>query len=120
MSLHFTALVREKSEVIRGLDAALKLLADEKSWNKTRKDEMQRKLATTEDVLEVWDACISELTEEVKDQQSGAWSWARLNTLCAHRDGKLLKEKVAKEIADLVSYFDEEEEFGGEDAASAT
>lgn len=81
---------------------------------------MQRKLATIEAVLNVWDACISELTEEVKDQQSGAWSWARLDTLRAHCDGKLLKEKVAKEIADLVSYFDENEESGGEDAASTT
>lgn len=44
------------------------------------------------------------------------WSWARLNTIRAHRDGKLLKEKVAKDIADLVCYFEEEEEYGGEDA----
>ena len=67
MSLHFIALVREKSEVIHGLDAVLKLLPNEKSWNKTRDDEMQRKLVTTKAVLEVWDACISELTDEVKD-----------------------------------------------------
>lgn len=39
---------------------------------------------------------------------------------CAHRDGKLLEEKVAKDIADLVGYYDEEEEYGGEDATATT
>ena len=72
MSIYFTAFVHEKAKVIHERDTVLKLLADEKSRSKTCKDELQSKLATAEPILKVRDVFISELVEEVKDQQSVA------------------------------------------------